>query len=197
MIIEMRRGFMFISGLLIMTLGTVIMIESDIGLAAYDALCIGGANKLGVTSGNVYMLLGIIIVCVNAVVQKEMPNVFSWITSILVGIGVNFWMNVVSLNQHIYVKYVWFVVGMVVSSFGIALYVLADLAKGPIDQLMLNISAVLKGRTWAGKTIMELFFLWVAFVIKGPIGVGTVIVTFASGFFIDIFIRCIERRKEK
>lgn len=197
MIIEMRRGFMFISGLLIMTLGTVIMIESDIGLAAYDALCIGGANKLGVTSGNVYMLLGIIIVCVNAVVQKEMPNVFSWITSILVGIGVNFWMNVVSLNQHIYVKYVWFVVGMVVSSFGIALYVSADLAKGPIDQLMLNISAVLKGRTWAGKTIMELFFLWVAFVIKGPIGVGTVIVTFASGFFIDIFIRCIERRKEK
>ena len=188
---------MFISGLLIMTLGTVIMIESDIGLAAYDALCIGGANKLGVTSGNVYMLLGIIIVCVNAVVQKEMPNVFSWLTSILVGIGVNFWMNVVSLNQHIYVKYVWFVVGMVVSSFGIALYVSADLAKGPIDQLMLNISAVLKGRTWAGKTIMELFFLWVAFVIKGPIGVGTVIVTFASGFFIDMFIRCIERRKEK
>lgn len=197
MVIEMRRGVMFISGLLIMTLGTVIMIESDIGLAAYDALCIGGANKLGVTSGNVYMLLGIIIVCVNAVVQKEMPNVFSWITSILVGIGVNFWMSVVSLNQHIYVKYVWFVVGMVVSSFGIALYVSADLAKGPIDQLMLNISAVLKGRTWAGKTIMELFFLWVAFVIKGPIGVGTVIVTFASGFFIDIFIRCIERRKEK
>lgn len=116
------------------------------------------------------MVMGITIVCVNAIIQKKIPSFFSWLTSIIVGLGIDFWMKIVSLNFHTWNRYFSFVVGMIISSFGIALHVTAGLAKGPIDQLMLNISTLLRKSTWVGKTIME------------------------AGFFIDRFINYLERR---
>ena len=190
----MKKILNFILGLLIMTLGTVVMIDADIGVAAYDALCVGIANNVGISTGNVCMIMGITIVCINAIIQKRIPSFFSWLTSIIVGIGIDFWMKIVVLNTCAWYRYFIFVFGMIISSFGIALYVTAGLAKGPIDQLMLNISTVLKKSTWVGKTIMEASFLLIVFIIKGPIGWGTIIVTFMSGFFIDRFISYLERR---
>ena len=44
---------------------------------------------------------------------------------------------------------------------------------------------------------MEVFFLIIALGLKGPIGVGTIIVTFSSGVLIQKFLDMIKERKDK
>lgn len=41
------------------------------------------------------------------------------------------------------------------------------------------------------------FFLIIALGLKGPIGVGTIIVTFSSGVLIQKFLDMIKERKDK
>ncbi len=193
----LKQGGFYICGLLLMSMGTVILLNSNMGVAAFDALCAGLANITSFTTGNWCMVLGILIILLNAVIQKQIPNVFSFLTSIIVGICIDFWFGVISFQlSGIWLRGVQFMLGLLVNSFGIALYVSADLAKGPIDQLMLNISNLVKKEVWVGKTLMEVFFLLLVFAIRGPIGIGTVIVVFTSGFLIDYFLKILKKGKK-
>lgn len=171
-----------------MALGTVLLIKADLGLSAFDALCIGLSNNISLTTGNWCMILGVIIILINAYMEKVKPSLFSFLTSILVGVFIDFWMNIIQINiNFITTKIIVFAAGIILNTFGIALYISAELVKGPIDQLMLNISNILKKNMSWGKTIMESIFFVLVIVFKGPIGVGTIIVTFLSGFFVNYF----------
>ena len=193
-----NRLLKYLIGLLFMSLGTVFMLKSELGVAAFDALCMGLSKNIHFSTGKCCMGLGILIIFINSIIEKKIPSVFSLLTSLIVGMCIDFWMKLI-----IYIPYtsLWrlffLIIGMLINTFGIALYISAELSKGPIDQLMLNISNLLKTNIWIGKTCMEVFFLIIALGLKGPIGVGTIIVTFASGVLIQKFLEMMKERKDK
>lgn len=171
-----------------MALGTVLLLQAGIGLSAFDGLCAGMGNITPISTGRWCMILGIIIILLNALIQKCIPSMFSFLTSIIVGTCIDFWLLILNIHtSNIGVKVIVFFIGMIINAFGVSLYISADLVKGPIDQLMINISNILKSNLWIGKTIMEVIFLIMVLLIGGPIGIGTVIVTFFSGFFVNFF----------
>ena len=94
-------------------------------------------------------------------------------------------------------QFFFLIIGILINTFGIALYISAGLSKGPIDQLMLNISNLLGISIRLGKTYIETIFLIIALGLKGPIGIGTIVVTFVSGALIQKFLYTIKERKEK
>ena len=193
-----NRLLKYLIGLLFMSLGTVFMLKSELGVAAFDALCMGLSKNIHFSTGKCCMGLGILIIFINSIIEKKIPSVFSFLTSLIVGMCIDFWMKLI-----IYIPYtsLWrlffLIIGMLINTFGIALYISAELSKGPIDQLMLNISNLLKTNIWIGKTCMEVFFLIIALGLKGPIGVGTIIVTFASVVLIQKFLEMMKERKDK
>lgn len=192
-----RIGFYFF-GLLLMALGTVILLESEIGVAAFDALCYGMSQIIKLSVGQWCMILGIIIIGINAVIQRQFPNIYSYLTSILVGWLIDFWFLFIDFSfQEIWLQWGGFVLGLLINSFGIALYISAELARGPIDLLMINISQLLNKDIWVGKTIMEVIFLSLAISVNGPIGIGTLVITFGSGWLINYFFDILKRGVKK
>lgn len=193
-----NRLLKYLTGLLFMGLGTVLMLKSELGVAAFDALCMGLSENIHFSTGKCCMGLGILIIFINSIIEKKIPNIFSFLTSLIVGMCIDLWMKLI-----IYIPYtsLWrlffLIIGMLINTFGIALYISAELSRGPIDQLMLNISNLMKTSIWIGKTCMEVFFLIIALGLKGPIGVGTIIVTFSSGVLIQKFLDMIKERKDK
>lgn len=153
-----NRLLKYLIGLLFMSLGTVFMLKSELGVAAFDALCMGLSKNIHFSTGKCCMGLGILIIFINSIIEKKIPSVFSFLTSLIVGMCIDFWMKLI-----IYIPYtsLWrlffLIIGMLINTFGIALYISAELSKGPIDQLMLNISNLLKTNIWIGKTCMEVF----------------------------------------
>ena len=195
---EVNRMLKYGMGLMFMGCGTVLMLKSDLGVAAFDALCMGMSRIVNFSAGKCCMALGILIIFLNAALEKKIPNIFSFLTSLIVGMCIDFWMKMIGYNPNERVcQFFFLIIGILINTFGIALYISAGLSKGPIDQLMLNISNLLGISIRLGKTYIETVFLIIALGLKGPIGIGTIVVTFVSGALIQTFLYIIKERKEK
>ena len=150
---EVNRMLKYGMGLMFMGCGTVLMLKSDLGVAAFDALCMGMSRIVNFSAGKCCMALGILIIFLNAALEKKIPNIFSFLTSLIVGMCIDFWMKMIGYNPNERVcQFFFLIIGILINTFGIALYISAGLSKGPIDQLMLNISNLL-GISIRGKNI--------------------------------------------
>lgn len=82
---EVNRILKYGMGLMFMGCGTVLMLKSDLGVAAFDALCMGMSRIVNFSAGKCCMALGILIIFFNAALEKKIPNIFSFLTSLIVG----------------------------------------------------------------------------------------------------------------
>lgn len=184
-----------------MSLGTSLMINSNLGVSSFDALNVGLSNRFGLTTGLWCIICGIILIFINAFLLKEKPSLTSFLTSMLAGVFIDFWLAIVNINiENKLSLLIILILGLLVSSLGIALYINADIAKGPIDNFMLAVSKAFGKSLRFAKTINELFFLLLAICVMGPIGIGTIIIALLSGLFIQFFndmIISFKIRKEK
>ncbi|WP_453991605.1 YczE/YyaS/YitT family protein [Bacillus nitroreducens] len=195
-----RRVLFFSIGLFILALGISLMIIADIGAGAWDALNVGLSASIGLTVGNWVIIVGCIVMLVNAILLKERPAFLAIGTIILIGFFVDFWL-LIALDgwnfKGLFIKALVLVVGIVVASLGIAIYLQAKFPLSPLDNLMLAISKRFKLKFGVSKTIAEATGLLLALLVGGPIGIGTLVVTFAIGPIIQLFFPFFEKLMQK
>jgi len=71
--------------------------------------------------------------------------------------------------------------GLLLASFGTALYLGSQLGAGPRDGLMLGLSRKTGWSVRSTRTALEVFVLFVGWILGGAIGIGTVIFALAIG----------------
>lgn len=195
-----RRIIFFCVGLFVLALGISLMIIADIGAGAWDALNVGLSESIGLTVGNWVIIVGICVMLLNAFLLKERPAYLSIGTIILIGFFIDFWLLVALVGldfDSFAVKVLVFLGGIVAASLGIAIYLQAKFPLSPLDNLMLAISKRFKLRFGISKTIGEATGLVLALLFGGPIGIGTLVVTFCIGPIIQFFYPHCERLMEK
>ncbi len=195
-----RRTIFFCIGLFILALGISLMIIADIGAAAWDALNVGLSEKIGLTVGNWVIIVGIFLMFVNALLLRARPEFLSIGTIILIGFFIDFWLLIVLDEWNLegwIVKSLVLLAGLVIAGLGISIYLQAKFPLSPIDNLMLAISKRFKLKVGISKTIGEATGLIFALLFGGPIGIGTLVVTFGLGPIIQIFFPYFERWMEK
>ena len=196
----LNRSMIYVTGLFFMSVGVSLTIKADLGAGAWDALNVGLADVVGLTVGTWIFIVGIILIFLNSFLQKRKPDIFAILPILLVGVFVDFWLLII-LNdwnpRGISVQLISLLVGVVALSGGIAIYLQADLPVNPIDQFMISIHKRLGFNLGIAKTIGELTALLLAFVFRGPIGVGTIIVTLSIGPLVQFFIPKVERLRRK
>lgn len=128
---EVNRILKYGMGLMFMGCGTVLMLKSDLGVAAFDALCMGMSRIVNFSAGKCCMALGILMIFLNAILEKKIPNIFSFLTSLIVGMCIDFWMKMIGYNPNERVcQFFFLIIGILINTFGIALYISAGLSKG-------------------------------------------------------------------
>ncbi|MFE8701473.1 YitT family protein [Cytobacillus sp. FJAT-54145] len=190
----------FIVGLLILTNGVALTIKADLGAGSWDALNVGLSNTIGFTVGTWVIIVGLILIFVNGYLLKKRPDFLAIITITLVGFLIDFWLLIVYRNLEAEVfgyQLVLLLVGMLMIGIGISIYLQPKFPLIPIDNLMLAIQFRLKVNLMVAKTIGEAIALTLAFIVKGPIGLGTIIVTFLIGPIIQFFFPYFEKLLNK
>lgn len=193
---NIKRGISFILGLLILSLGVSLTIISRLGAGAWDALSVGLSVLSGFTVGTWVILVGIILIFVNAILLKTRPEFIALITVLILGYFIDFWLLFIFPNfvaELIALRIALLLSGVVLMGFGIAAYLQGKFAIIPIDRFMMAIQTRLKVSLMVGKTIAEITALVFAFIVGGPIGVGTIVVTLSIGPLIQIFFPYLER----
>ncbi|MBM7571592.1 YczE/YyaS/YitT family protein [Aquibacillus albus] len=192
------RIFSYVLGLLILSFGVTCTIKSTIGTGAWDALNVG-LSKILFTVGTWVIIVGIILIIINATILKAKPDFYAIITILIVGLGVDGWLYLLQpfTPQTFVSKYGTFIIGLLFLTLGISIYLQAKFAPVPIDNLMIAIHKRFGVRMSIAKTIGELLALTFAILFKGPIGIGTILVTILIGPLIHVIHPRIEKLVDK
>jgi uncharacterized protein len=190
------RFSFFIIGLFILTLGICLTIKANLGAGAWDALNVALTERIGLTVGTWVMIDGAVILFVNAYLVKRKPEFLTLITIVVIGLLVDFWLLIVfdTWSVHSFVlQFITLISGILTVGLGASIYLQAKFPASPIDNLMLAIRERFKVNLTISKTIGEIAALIPAFLLKGPIGLGTIIITFAIGPSIQLFFPHFEK----
>jgi uncharacterized protein len=190
------RGIFYLIGLAIISLGVPLTIIANLGTGAWDALNVGLSNTIGLSVGNWVIIVGIILIAINALLLKSRPDLYAIITVVLVGEMIDFWLEFVfqgwvatTLPTQLLILFS----GIILLSMGIATYLRAKFAFIPIDGFMMAIHKTTGLSVSISKTIGELTALVFALIFQGPIFIGTILVTFLIGPLIQLFIKPVDK----
>lgn len=191
-----HRVLFYMTGLAVISAGVSLTIKADFGTGAWDALNVGLSQRVGLTVGSWVIIVGIVLTLLNALITHKRPAYFSLIALFLMGPLIDFWLLFAYKNIHpisIVSKTTVLFIGIFIIGLGAAIYLQAQFPVLPIDGLMLAIKERFHVNFLVAKTIGEICGLMLALLVKGPIGVGTIIVTFSVGPFIQLFFPYFEK----
>lgn len=190
----------YLVGLFIMTLGISATIVSGLGASPLDALNVGLTEHFGLTVGSWEFLGGIVLVFINAYVQKDKPSYFSIVTALITGIGIDFWLFTLwQVWEPVTMPMMAVVLtsGLVLLGLGISIYLHSNIALIPVDGLMIALHRRFGFRLAIAKTLAGTFILILALIAGGPVGIGTFIVVLLIGPVIGFFHKYVTIFKEK
>ena len=178
----LRIGF-FLVGLLIMGLGISLIAISNFGNGPWDAVNIGLSEKTGLSIGVAMNIIAIIQIIIGGIINKEFPNIATMITSISLGLFIDFWMlflGGIEVTSYI-MQFGVFILALPVISIGISIYLVSKLPNTPLDYFMLALKSKLNLSLMISKITSESIGLVLGFMLGGTIGIGTIIIILAIG----------------
>ncbi|MFC4558990.1 YitT family protein [Virgibacillus kekensis] len=187
-----RAGIHFyFSGIIILTLGIALTIQSALGASPFDALLVGLHRTFGLSVGSWEIVVGLSMILCNALLEKKRPEYVALITSLLTGIGIDAWL--ITLGGWVEPSTLMgqsatLAAGIIFIGMGIALYLQSSIAPNPMDRSMLIISDLTGWNVTYSRALISVGLVVVAFIFNGAIGIGTLINALISGLVISFFL---------
>ena len=176
-----RLVFFFV-GIIIVSLGIVFTMRAgDIGVGSWDVLHVGLASSFGLTVGIWSILIGVTILLIDGIISKRLPRMGTILDMMITGIFIDLFNLAIPEVTTDSMQIVAYLVGILLLSFGIGMYIIANLGVGPRDTLMMLIVNKSDWSVAKTRTVIEVTVAIAGFILGGPVGVGTVIMAFFLG----------------
>ena len=177
------RFIIYLFGLLVMSLGIVLLILADLGPSPWDVLHVGLYYKFGLTIGSWNVIAGFFILGVSAMISKSIPQFGAFLNMILVGLFIDMYLMIPFLQtpSSLTGKVVMFAVALLINCYGMGLYISAQLGAGPRDSLMLAITSKTGWKVGKVRSTMEVLVLIIGWQLGGPLFWGTIVISLMIG----------------
>lgn len=186
---QKRRGQMgprfmiYLTGLLVMSLGVVLLIVADLGPSPWDVLHVGLFLQFGLTIGTWNIIAGLFILTLSAIISKAIPQFGAFLNMLLVGLFIDMYMLLPFMQTPSLLigKFLMFAAGLILSAYGMGIYISAQLGAGPRDSLMLAITAKTGWKVGPVRNAMEILAFVTGWLIGGPVFWGTIVISLTLG----------------
>ena len=187
----MLKYVFYVVGILILTLGISLTIQSKLGTSPFDALLVGLSKNVGLTVGSWEIILALLLIGSNSLLARKRPEILGLVTALITGIGIDMWLfllhDIVSPDLW-FSQAVCFTIGLVVVGLGTATYLHTNFAPIPVDRLTLIIKELTRKTVFFSRTLIYILFLMLAIIFNGPIGVGTLLTVCLGGYILHFFM---------
>lgn len=190
----MKRSVVAAIGLLAYAVGVYFQLQADLGMQPWQAMRLGLANNLSVTFGTVSIVMSLVLIVIDLFLKQRI-GLGTFLDAFLVGLGVDIciYLDFLPVQSNIAFQLFWLFAGMVVCSVGQWFYMTAALSCGPIDSFLLGIGSLFP-KVSIGKVNLGILavVLAICLVLKSPLGLGTVITVFGTGFIMDAVFKMVK-----
>lgn len=190
----------YIFGIIMLTLGISITIQSQLGASPFDALLVGLYRTFGLSIGSWEILVGFTIVMINAIAIKAKPELFALLTSLLTGLGIDSWLLIQGswLTPNNWLEQsILLLLGILFSGIGIAIYLESSFAPNPMDRSMVILTDKTGLSFGKSRAIISIVLVIIAFLFQGDIGIGTLLNALFTGVVIQALRTHIVSIKQK
>ena len=177
---ELRRRLpRLLAGIVALAGGIALILQARLGVSAYDVLHQGLSKVTGLSFGTVVVLLGLAILVVWIPIGQRF-GIGTVVNTVTVGFIVDAFVGGLPAPAELALRWPMLLAGIVITAFGMGMYIGAGLGPGPRDGLMTGLAA--NGYPlWAVRTALELSALVSGWALGGNVGVGTVLFAFGIG----------------
>lgn len=187
----LKRIIVLLLGIIILSFGIGLIIKADLGCDAFTTFNLGISTRMHMSYATIQILVNIIILIFIVVVDKKFINIGTVINLIIVGPLIQYYSGVanrlIPYELSFIGRIVLLMIGCIIISFGVGMYIASDLGAGPYDILPLMLE---KHKKWHYKWIritLDISCSLIGFMLGATIGVGTIIVALCLGPGIEYF----------
>lgn len=158
---------------------------------------------MGVSFGNLQLLMNILLLVIITFISRNYIGIGTIVNMVLVGYISDLFISIFSsmseLSLSLSTRIILLVVGVVMSSLGVAMYMHSDMGVAPYDA----IPAIIENKTNKkipfnkGRIFVDFLAILIGFLFGTTVGVGTIITACFMGPLIQYFKNFFERRKRK
>ncbi|MCB7142094.1 YczE/YyaS/YitT family protein [Bacillus velezensis] len=181
----------YVLGIMILTFGISVTIQSDLGTSPFDALIVGLSVHAGLTVGSWEIIIAFLLICCNSMLKRQRPEFSGMITAFITGIGIDMWLfflHRIITPELWYGKAGCFAIGLVVIGLGTATYLHTNFAPIPVDRLTLIVRELTGRSIFFSRTVIYFIFFILAVMLKGPVGIGTLLTVCLGGVILHFFM---------
>ena len=191
---KIKHVILYLIGVGIMPLGVVLTINAHLGSGGYDALNFALSDVLNINTSITIYGTAFIILIITALIRRGFPRFQTFISSLLLGVFTDLWKLVFKgiEGTEIITQVIMFLLGMIVIGFAVACYMISIFPTNPSDDFLVAMKEK-NVNIGLAKILLDGICVILALILRGEIGVGTIICTFGLGPVIDLFYKLVKK----
>ena len=167
-------------GLVAYGVSLALMYRGDLGLAPWDVLHSGLIQHLPITIGQAVVLVSFAVLLL-WIPLREMPGLGTISNALVVGFAADATLALLDRPGPMVLRVALMVGGILLCGLATALYIGAQLGRGPRDGLMTGFARRTGRSIRLVRTLLEVSVVVIGVLLGGTIGVGTVLFALAIG----------------
>lgn len=178
----------YVGGILILTLGVALSSKAGLGTGSLDSINFALASRTQLNLSIVIVLMAFVAIFISAVIRRGKLSFKTLMTAIFMGVFTESWVkiidviNVDTIAQQIIV----FALAIFCVSLGIAIYLRPKFPANPNDDMIVALNEVLGLKMGTAKLFIDIIAIVIALLLKGPVGIGTVLMTVLIGPIVNL-----------
>jgi uncharacterized membrane protein YczE len=175
-----RRLTQLFVGLALYGVSLALVLRAGLGLAPWDVLHQGLAERTGFTVGQMVIAVSFVVLLA-WIPLRQRPGFGTFANAILVGVFVDLTLDVIGPADGWPLRVSLLLLGVLLNGLATALYIGASLGPGPRDGLMTGLVRRTGRSVRLVRTVIEVSVLVLGFLLGGTVGIGTVLYAVAIG----------------
>lgn len=182
-----ERCVILMLGFIVVSFGLTLMLQSTLGMGAWGAFQVSVAQLSGLSIGRVTQLCSVVALLL-AWLLGVAPTIASFLNMVAIGFFMDIFLTILPTSETLVTHILFFTTGLFFFCFGVAVYLKAGLGSGPRESLMLAIHQRFRTSIRTSRIFVDGTMLVASVLLRGPIGLGTIVHTISCGPLIQFFM---------
>ncbi|HEY6738581.1 MAG TPA: hypothetical protein VI076_06990 [Actinopolymorphaceae bacterium] len=182
-----RRFTQLFLGLMAYGVSLALVIESGLGVAPWDVLHQGLADRTPLSIGTIVIIVSFVVLLA-WIPLRQWPGIGTVSNAIVIGLAADLGLWLLSTPTSWWVRTGFLVLGVVINSAATAAYIGARFGPGPRDGLMTGLVLRTGGSVRLIRTAIEVAVVALGWSLGGTVGLGTVVYALGTGPLTQLFL---------